>query len=244
MQKRDADTRFGQAVGRLETEQAATDDHRRATSRDAAQHALDIVHGAKRDDARKVHARVRQADRVRSGGDDELGIGEVDPILEGQCLCRAVNRGDRLPEDVGDAIAAPPGARLQLEVVGDDFVGKQRRQQHAIVGASRFGPDEDDGVAAEGAGAQLLGELGAGHALADNDERFAHDVSRCLGVIRSRLPRTSGKVCAGGSAAPRGPATGVAMPSGKFPLDPRPVMPHIPRSSSLAYRRCVSGFKV
>jgi len=111
---------------------------------------------------------------VRAGAQHELRVGEAHPVGQRQAPAGAVDRGRRLAEDVGDALLGPPGARLQLDVIRRHLARQQRGEEHAIVGAARLVADEDDGVAAERALRHLLGELGARHALPDDDEGLAH----------------------------------------------------------------------
>ena len=75
----------------------------------------------------------------------------------------------------GDAAVAPPRGRPQLDVLRGGLAGQHRRQQHAIIGEPRLVADHGDGVAAERDLRQFVDQARSGHAVADDDKRFAHD---------------------------------------------------------------------
>jgi hypothetical protein len=82
-----------------------------------------------------------------------------------------------------------PGGVAEAHIGGRNLARQQRRQQHAVVG--RLGLLADDGgpVAVAGASEQLLDEAQAHHAVADDDQPFAHGFVSAHAALAASLRR-------------------------------------------------------
>ena len=78
------------------------------------------------------------------------------------------------PVQQGNPAVAPPTLRLELDIAARHFLRQHRGQQHAVVGEMRLVTDHGNRIAAERALAQFLDQPRRGHAIANDDERFAH----------------------------------------------------------------------
>src|SRR5258705_5762466 len=54
------------------------------------------------------------------------------------------------------------------------FASQHRRKQHAVIGKPRLFTDHSDGITAERTPGDVLAQEGSRHAVANDDERFAH----------------------------------------------------------------------
>src|SRR5258708_3279606 len=69
------------------------------------------------------------------------------------------------------------------------FASQHRRKQHAIIGKPRLFTDHRDGITAERTLGELFAQAGSRHAVANDDERFAHrDTKPCSSVHNSAAP--------------------------------------------------------
>ena len=87
-------------------------------------------------------------------------------------------------------MVAPPLRGLQVDVVLVDVARKHRRKQHAVIGKTRLFADDRDRITPERLLRQFFDETRGGHAVSDDDERFAHGlfplgVWRILHMVRS-----------------------------------------------------------
>lgn len=73
-----------------------------------------------------------------------------------------------------DAVRTPPRIGLQFEVRFRHFAGKERGEQHAVVGRMRLGADDADVEAVGRPAAELFHQPGRRHAVADDDDALAH----------------------------------------------------------------------
>ncbi len=164
--------RLGEPVGRFQAKQsAADDDHPRAL---LARDGVDVLDVPEGEDTRQVHAWHGGLDRLRADRQHELGEGEPPAVGERHRARRRVDRGRPHAVAQGHAAVAPPLRRLELDVGEADLLGEQGGEQHPIVGKPGLLADDGDRVAAERALGQFLDQAGRGHAVADDDERFAH----------------------------------------------------------------------
>ena len=76
VQHGDARAGFREPVGGLQPEQSAADHHDAVAGAGAMPDGPDVVDVAERDDAGQRHAGERGPDRLRAGGEHELGEGE------------------------------------------------------------------------------------------------------------------------------------------------------------------------
>ena len=196
MEEGDAGTGLGQAVGRFEAEQPAADHHHpsaRGLGRGDGVHVVDVTEG---EHARQIHPGNVRLDRLRAGGEYELGERQPGAARKRHVTRGRVDRGRTHAVAQGHAAIAPPARRPELDVVEADLVGQERGQQHAVVGEPGFLADDGDGIAAERAPRELVNETRRGHAVADHDEGLAHRVgSSCSRTARrcARPPRARAK---------------------------------------------------
>src|SRR3984893_5503304 len=168
---------LGKAMSRLYTAQAAADRRRAAARPQQGTQRADIGEIAERKDVLQIHSGLRQPDRLRAGREHEFRKGKALAVREGHHPAAPIDRYDGLAISSRDAAPVPPSARLQFDRGLANFPREQRRQKDAVVGEPRLGSDDDDAVAAERTPPQFVDETGSRHAIADNDERFAHVVT-------------------------------------------------------------------
>ena len=193
VQHRHARARLGEAVGGLEPEQSAADHHDTVAGSRAMPDGPDVADVAERDHARQCHAGDLRPDRLRAGGEHEPGEGQGLAVGERDRARGRVDRGRAAAIAQRDAAIAPPGLRLELDIRRCDLAGEHRGEQHAVVGEPRLLTDDGDRVAAERAGAQLVGEACGRHAVADHHKRFAHSKLRWTLIRRSASLRSTAR---------------------------------------------------
>ena len=191
MEQRDPRAGLGEAVGGFEAEQPAADHHHARAGGLGGGDRVDVVDVAESEHARQIHAGNVRLDRLRAGGEDELGERELRAACQRHVARGGIDLRRALAVAQGHAAVAPPARRLELDVVEVDLVCEQRGQQHAIVGEPRLLADDGDGVAAERALRELVDETRRGHAVADHDEGFAHRLgsSCCRNAPQCARPR-------------------------------------------------------
>ncbi len=97
---------------------------------------------------------------------------DLAPVAQARGAPCEIERLDAASRDKAETVRAIPDFVAQGDVGFADFAGQQRREKHAIVSGPRFGADDGDGEAAWRARRELLTELHARHAAADNEKPF------------------------------------------------------------------------
>src|SRR6516225_2169242 len=149
---------------------------------------VDVVDVAEGEHARQVHSGDGELHRLRAGGKDEFGKRQPRAVRQRHFARDRIDRARAHAVAQGDAAVAPPSRRFELDIGEADLLGQERREQHAIVGKPRLVADHGDGVAAERAFGQFLDQTRRGHAIADDDERFAHRFPSKLRKVRAAAP--------------------------------------------------------
>jgi hypothetical protein len=176
--QRGVDAEAGESVRRLEAEQATADDdgaRARPPHLTDRRHVLEI---AKRDDARQVHAGLRQADRVGAGRQHEPVEGQEREAPHTDLTLLQVDTRRRISGDQPDSLLQVPALVAKPARLLIDLIGEKRGQQHAVVGGRRLGPDHRHVEALRTVRPQALQEAQTRHAIADDHEPLAsHRVS-------------------------------------------------------------------
>ena len=196
MEEGDAGAGLGEAVGGFEAEQPAADHHDPGAGGLGRRDGVDVVDVTEGEHARQIDPGNVRLDRLRAGGEHELGERQPGAARQRHVARGRVDRGRAHAVAQGHAAIAPPARRPELDVVEADLVSQERGQQHAVVGEPGLLADDGDGIAAERAPRELVDETRRGHAVADHDEWFAHRVgSSCCRTARRRArpPRARAK---------------------------------------------------
>src|SRR6185503_1929528 len=110
-------------------------------------HGVDIVEVAEGDHALQVRAGQGQAHGVRSVGQDQDVVGDVEPALGPHDLGGGVDGDDGAAGMEGDAVARVPGLVVDDDVV-EGLLPRQHRGQHdAVVVDPGLGAEDGDVVA-------------------------------------------------------------------------------------------------
>ncbi len=175
---------LGEPVGRFQAEQTAADHDRRASapaasfsSRSTSRLSRNVCTPG------RLGARNVQPQRLRAGREHELRERDQAAVGQHDAPALQVDRGRRAAVAQRHAAVAPPVCRLQLDLLRGDLAGQHRRQQHAVVGEPRLVADDRDRVAAERARGDFLRQPRRGHAVSDDNQRFAH--WQCPAFLRS-----------------------------------------------------------
>src|SRR5436305_10590847 len=102
----------------------------------------DIVDVSERYDSWQVHAGDCWSDRLRAGGEHELGELELRAVSKSDNARVRVDCGGAAAVAQRDAAVAPPALRLPFDIGGGNLTGEHRRQQHAAIGKSRLRADD------------------------------------------------------------------------------------------------------
>ncbi|MDQ1159236.1 hypothetical protein QE385_003563 [Sphingomonas sp. SORGH_AS 950] len=133
----------------------------------------------------------RDDERVGAGRDQQPVIVQHHAALGGHRPAHAIDRGDGIAADQGDAVASIP-----VEPVDDDLVerllARQHRRQHdPVVIHQWLGAEDGDAVAAGIARQQFLDRTAPGHAVANDDEVLAGIGRRDDGGVFHQMVQSS-----------------------------------------------------
>ena len=163
-----------EAIGRLETEQPAADDHRLAVLARRLDHGLDILDVAEADHAVQIHARDRQHERLGAGGDQQAIVFGLGAILGDDLARCAVDANDLLALVQGDAVFPVPVLGVEHDVVDGLFRGQHRRQHDAVVVAIGLVTEHGDLVLFRLQLEQLFHGADARHPVSDHYQALFH----------------------------------------------------------------------
>jgi len=161
----------------FEAEKAAADDDGVAVPPRRFQHRVDVGDVAEGDDARELHARDRDDDRIGSGGDEQRVVVALGAVLPEDMAPFPIDRLDPLAGDELDAALGVPGPVVDDDVVEALLAGEEGREHDAVVVDVRLGAEDRDGEAVRRAGENFLDRAHPGHAVADDDEALFHAAS-------------------------------------------------------------------
>ena len=108
MGERHVDAASRKAIGRLQSEKAAADDERARAFAFQPGQRLDVLHVAKRVNARKIGALDRQPCRARTRGEHDFRIVDALAIIEKEAPRRGVDLDDLAAAQNLNAGGAPP----------------------------------------------------------------------------------------------------------------------------------------
>jgi hypothetical protein len=175
-----------EACGRLQPEQAAADHDRFRPRLRRDEHGVDVVEIAVAEDTGEIVARYREDQRRGARCDDELVVGLHHAAIGGDRLGTSVDSGDLVPLVKRDAVLDVPAVAVDDDLFEVLLAGKHRREHDAVVVDARLGVEDRDLIAAGRALEQMLEHSPRSHAVADDDEFFAHVRCRSLlGCIKS-----------------------------------------------------------
>ena len=163
-----------QCVRRFQTEQPASDDRGRTTSRRPLSDGVEIIERPVHEHAAGIGARDRRHERHRASSqhadvvsDDPAGGSRRDAPVR-------VERHDGVTEHELDVVGEVRRAVAEREVVGRGIV-EHRRQVHPVVGPPPFVADDDDAMALRHTAFDgELDEAMTDHAVADDEQRRQH----------------------------------------------------------------------
>ncbi len=173
MHERDIRPAPRQPIGGLDAEQPAADDGDPPSLGRGLVHRCHVWPVPEGDHARLVHALNRKPDRM--GARSENAAIEGDPLAPGE-RCRAslrIERDHGISGDEPDAVLLVPAARPQEDILSRRIARQQRRQQHPVVGRTRFRAHDRDGKASRIERQETFEETHARHAVADDEQPLA-----------------------------------------------------------------------
>ncbi len=198
-----------EAVGRLQAQQAAADDHRVAVLRGRLDHRVGVGDVAVADHALQVLAGHRQDEGHRAGGDQQAVVLGLGAVIGHDLALDAVDRRHRLAQVQRDAVVLVPVERVEDDLVERLLAGQHGGEQDAVVVGMGLGAEHGDVVQVRRDLQQLFQGAHAGHAVADHHqlhllhaERSMGNAGRCDGCRASALPSPA---CGRGSERPPGP---------------------------------------
>ena len=163
-----------QTIGGFQPEQPATDHDDALPCRRQGQQQVDVAGVAKGVDARKIRARQIEPQRARAGGQHQPRIGDAFFVGDLEFTAADIDLGGSAAIFEGNAAVAPPFGGPEFDVVRLGLARQHRRQQHSVVGQPRLLADHGDGVTAKRDLCQLIDQPRGGHAIANDNQRFAH----------------------------------------------------------------------
>ena len=163
-----------QAVGRLQAEQAAADDHRMLVHQGRVDHGLGVGNVAVGQHALQILAGNRQDERVRAGGHHQpvvLGAkGFPQGIAGVHHAARPVHARHRPAGMQRDAVVRVPGPVVQHDFAQRLLACQHRREQDAVVVGMWLGAKHGDLVKLGRNFQQLFERTHAGHAIANHHQ--------------------------------------------------------------------------
>jgi hypothetical protein len=163
-----------QAIGRLETEQAAADDHGPLVVARRGQHGVHVMDVAERNHAVPVLAGHRDDERVGASGQQQAVVVCAGAVVRDDLAFHAIDRSDGLALVKVDVVVDVPLLVVEHDVIDGLFAGQQRGEHDAVVVAVGFGAKHGDVVVVRCQFQQFLQCAYAGHAVAHQHEFFLH----------------------------------------------------------------------
>ncbi len=179
---------------RFEAEQSTADDHGMAAFFGRLMHERDVVEIAEGHHALEIGAGNRNDERLRTGGDDQLVIGE---FFAGRRLDRfggAVDGDHGFAAPQLDAMRGVPGLIVDDDVFKGLFARQHGRKHDAVVIDSRLRAENRYVQRRVVFGEKLFHGAAAGHAIADHHQLLMSRAKFCLshGTPSNRTTRRKG----------------------------------------------------
>ena len=160
-------------LGRFESQQSAADHDAALRLRGVVDDPLKIVDRAIDEHARQLNARHRRHERIRTGRQHDVVVGDLDAFIGVDNALLAIDRVGPVAEVQLDAVFGVPFLPGQHQLFGV-AMGEERRQADAVVRGPRLLAERDDAKAPLGVELhQSLAEALADHAVADDNDVLA-----------------------------------------------------------------------
>ncbi len=174
-----------EAIGRLQAEQAAADDHRVPVGLGGFHHHLGIGDVAVTDHSLKVVTGNGQDERIGAGGDKEAVIFGLAAVVGDDPATGAIDLHHLALEHQANAVLGIPVQVVEHDLFELLLAGQHGGEQDAVVVGMRLGAEHRDVVELVGQLEQLFEGSHAGHAVADHHQfEFLHARSPCHPVRR------------------------------------------------------------
>ena len=165
----------GEAVGRLEAQQAGADDHRVLVLGRRVDHLVGVGYVAVGDHARQILARYRQDEGVGTGGEQQAVIFPFAAVGGEDLAALAVDLDDLVVQHQLDVVIGVPLMIVEDDVLQRHLAGQDRREQDTVVVGVGFCTEYGDLVHIGCNLQQLFEGADPRHAIADHHQfQFAH----------------------------------------------------------------------
>jgi hypothetical protein len=175
-----------QAVGRLQAQQAAADDHRVLVALGGIDHLVHIRHVAETDHTFQIGAGHRQDERPGTGGQEHPVVVRAGAVVRFHEAFPAVDLHHPLAGVQGDAVPGVPIPIIEHDLLHRLLAGQHRRQHDAVVIGMGLVAEHRDVVELRSRLQQLLQGADPGHAVAHQNQFHASRPACPLRVLGGR----------------------------------------------------------